>query len=149
MRRLVASYKEIFQFNNDQQVREKRTGGSRKYVVGSLKVPRAQKIRIELLCVTPPDLFDNPARHSGIIRVNRLYSDHTSNSVEADTSRAQVELVSWRTPIVSGTRQSSEISFREARISAETTLRRWLDMTILPHQLLHNFDGVSFFFMRL
>ncbi|KYM93872.1 Basement membrane-specific heparan sulfate proteoglycan core protein, partial [Cyphomyrmex costatus] len=42
------------------QVREKRTGESRKYAVEPSKVPWARKIRIELLCTTPPDLFDNP-----------------------------------------------------------------------------------------
>ncbi|TGZ46942.1 Uncharacterized protein DBV15_04111 [Temnothorax longispinosus] len=70
-------------------VREKRTGGNMP-LDRRILVPWAQKIRIELLCVTPPDLFDNPAaRRSGIIRANRLYSDHTSNSVEADTSTSR------------------------------------------------------------
>ncbi|KYM75823.1 hypothetical protein ALC53_13888, partial [Atta colombica] len=87
------------------RVREKRTSGSRKYAVEPSKVPWARKIRIELLCTTPPDLFDNPAtRRSGIIRANRLYSDHTSNSVEADTSTSRTRVAAnsdrfWNPPI--------------------------------------------------
>lgn len=65
---------------------------------------------------------------AGIIRARiRLYSDHTSNSVETDTRR--VELVPAK-PIAPGTRQSSEISFRTVRISAEATFRRQADVTI-------------------
>lgn len=72
------------------------------------------KIRVELLCATPPNLSDTPcSRHAVIIRTRiRLYSDHTFNSVETDTRRA--ELMPTKT-IASGTRQSSEISFRAAR----------------------------------
>ncbi|EGI65524.1 hypothetical protein G5I_05913 [Acromyrmex echinatior] len=87
------------------EVREKRTSGSRKYAVEPSKVPWARKIRIELLCTTPPDLFDNPAtRRSEIIRANRLYSDHTSNSVEADTSTSRTRVAAnsdrfWNPPI--------------------------------------------------
>lgn len=65
----------------------------------------------------------------GIIRTNRLYSDHTSNSVGTDTTSTSWTRVVANSDRFCGTRQSSEISFREARISAKTTLRRWYDMT--------------------
>jgi len=65
-------------------------------------------------------------RRSRIIRANRLYSDHISNSAEADTSTSRTRAVA-----ASGTRQSSEISFRGAWISAEATFPRRSDVTIL------------------
>lgn len=82
------------------------------------------------------------SRRAGIIRARIDYIPITPRtSVEAN-SRAQTELVSTK-PIASGNRQSSEISFREARISVEATFRRRADVTILRGQFLHNFHRDS------
>lgn len=102
MCRLAASYKEILRFNNDQQVREKRTGGSRKYAVG-LKVPRAQKIRIELLCVTPSDLFDNPALRDNscksIIFRSHLELRRNGYKHKSNSCRGELQSFRWNPPI--------------------------------------------------
>lgn len=87
----------------------------------------------ELLCAKHRQTCSTSWRktRSGIIRTNRLYSDHTSNSAEADTSTS-LELVLGRSPIASGTRQSSEISFRTGHgFPPKRRNRRRSDVTIL------------------